>query len=123
MSISPFLGPRTVIYGVNDIGKAKSFYTKILGVEPYFDQSYYVGYNIGGFELGLDPNAKPIGDSHAGVVAYWGVEDIDIEYKKILAAGGKEHSKVKNVGDDIKVATILDPFGNVFGLIYNPHFK
>lgn len=115
-----FQGLRTVKYGVNDIEKAKRWYTEVLGFSPYFDQPFYVGFNVGGYELGLDPNAKPIS---AGVVAYWGVEDIHVEYKRLVNLGAKEHDPVRDVGDNILVASLLDPFGNIIGLIKNPHFQ
>ena len=76
-------GLRTVIYGVSDIEKGKSWYTKAIGSPPYFDQPFYVGFDI----------------------------------------GAKEHGEIRDVGEDIKVATVIDPFGNLLGIIYNPNFK
>ena len=116
-------GLRTVIYGVSDIGKAKKWYTKVLGFKPYFDEAFYVGFNVGGFELGLDPNAKPVSSASAGVVAYWGVENIGAEFDRLIELGAGEHGAIRQVGEGIQVATVLDPFGNILGLIYNPHFK
>ena len=116
-------GLRTVIYGVSDIGTAKKWYANVLGLKPYFDEQFYVGFNVGGYELGLDPNAKPVSSASAGVVAYWGVENIEAEFKRLVKLGASEHSSIQEVGDGIKVATLLDPFGNILGLIYNPHFK
>jgi len=116
-------GLRTVIYGVNDIARAKTWYSQALGIAPYFDEPFYVGFNVGGYELGLDPNTQPNSAESAGVVAYWGVEDITAEFKRLLELGGKEHSAVRDVGDGIQVATLIDPFGNIIGLIHNPHFK
>ena len=54
-----FQGLRTVIYGVGDLVGAKAWYSAVLGFEPYFDQPFYVGFNVGGFELGLDPYSAP----------------------------------------------------------------
>lgn len=116
-------GLRTVIYGVNDIARAKAWYSQALGIVPYFDESFYVGFNVGGYELGLNPNTQPVSAASAGVVAYWGVEDIEAEFKRLLEIGGKEHSAIQDVGDGIQVASLLDPFGNIIGLIHNPHFK
>ncbi len=115
-------GIRTVIYGVSDIEKGKAWYSEILGKEPYFDMPFYVGFNVGGYELGLNPNARVVQDGNEGVVAYWGGDDIEIEYERLLRLGVKEHGEVTDVGEDIKVATLKDPFGNLFGLIYNPNF-
>jgi predicted enzyme related to lactoylglutathione lyase len=116
-------GLRTVIYGVTDIVKAKKWYTQALGIKPYFDEPFYVGFNIGGFELGLDPNSKSVSNASAGVVAYWGVENIEAEFKRLLEVGASEHGAIQEVGEGIKVATVLDPFGNILGLIHNPHFN
>lgn len=55
-SIKPFLGLRTSIYHVTDISKAKEWYSAVLEIEPYFNEPFYVGFNVGGFELGLDPD-------------------------------------------------------------------
>jgi predicted enzyme related to lactoylglutathione lyase len=114
------LGLRTVIYAAPDLVKAKQWYAQVLGIEPYFDQPFYVGFNVGGYELGLDPDAKPGG---TGVIAYWGVEDADAEHRRLLKLGAKEHQPVKEVGQGIRTGTVLDPWGNVFGVIHNPHFK
>ncbi len=115
-----FRGLRTVIYPVNDLGRAKEWYTKALGVEPYFDEPFYVGYNIGGYELGLDPNG---GESGAGgSTAYWGVANADDALAQLVAGGATVASEVVEVGGGIKVAAVLDPFGNKVGIIENPHF-
>jgi len=118
-----FQGLRTVIYGVSDIDRAKQWYSQVLGMAPYFDEPFYVGFNVGGYELGLDPNAAPVSEESAGVVAYWGVEDIDAELTRLIDLGGKVHGAIRDVGGGIRVATVLDPFGNLVGLVYNPHFK
>jgi len=117
-----FQGLRTVIYHVDDIEKAKQWYSKILDVQPYFDQAYYTGFNIGGYELGLDPDMTGIIKGN-NVVAYWSIEKIEIEYARILTLGAKENGEIQNVDGNIRVATVIDPFGNVFGLIENPDFK
>lgn len=115
-------GLRTVIYGVDDIEKAKCWYREALGFDPYFDEPFYVGFNVGGYELGLNPNAAPVARQSAGVVAYWGVDDMDAELKRLLATGAVAHDAVQDVGSGILVASVLDPFGNIIGLIHNPHF-
>lgn len=117
-----FQGLRTVIYQVDDLNKAKAWYAELLGIKPYFDEPFYVGFNVGGFELGLDPNMKGV-TKGSNAVAYWGVQDVEVAHKRILELGARPHSAVQNVGGDIKVATVQDPFGNIFGLIENPSFK
>jgi predicted enzyme related to lactoylglutathione lyase len=81
-----------------------------------------VGFEVGGYELGLDPDVASI---HVGnnAVADWGVRDIAGAYRHLLERGAEPHQPVKEVGGDIKVATVVDPFGNVIGLIQNPHFQ
>ncbi|HTR02117.1 MAG TPA: VOC family protein [Thermoanaerobaculia bacterium] len=115
------LGLRTVIYKVPDLAKAKAWYASVLGFEPYFAEPFYVGFQVGGFELGLDPDMA--GASPGGaVVAYWGVEDVAAEYARVRALGAGEGSPPQDVGGGIRVAVVTDPFGNAFGLIQNPHF-
>ena len=118
-----FLGLRTVIYGAPDLDAAKSWYARLLGVAPYFDQPFYVGFNVGGFELGLDPDAAATPGGRGNSVAYWGVADIANSLERALSLGATERSAIQEVGEGIKVATLNDPFGNVIGIIENPHFK
>lgn len=117
------LGLRTVIYRVADIARAKGWYRQVFEVEPYFDEPYYVGFQIGGFELGLDPDLSEGAPGPGGTVAYWGVDAIEDSYARFIQAGGTPVSPVKDVGGGIKVATVADPFGNTIGLIENPHFQ
>src|SRR5689334_20012418 len=113
----------TAIYPVPDLAAAKSWYSTAFGVDPYFDEVYYVGFNIGGYELGLVPSEPPAHEpGNQGVTAYWGVENVDEAWKQITTAGGKSLSPVQDVGGDIRVASVTDPYGNVIGLIENPHF-
>jgi predicted enzyme related to lactoylglutathione lyase len=118
-----FLGLRTAIYHVSDIGRARDWYSSILGFAPYFDEPFYVGFNVSGYELGLQPSEPVLSGKSEGVVAYWGVDDAAAALKRLLEQGATLHEDVQDVGGDIKVATVKDPFGNVFGVIENPHFK
>lgn len=117
-----FLGLRTVVYHVDDLEKAKKWYTEAFGVQPYFDEPFYVGFDIEGFELGLHPESGGIRKGNS-VAVYWGVANIDSAYARLLDLGAKENESVQDVGGDIKVATFLDPFGNLLGIIENPHFR
>jgi predicted enzyme related to lactoylglutathione lyase len=112
-------GLRTVKYPVADLEAAKAWFTEVFGQAPYFDQPFYVGFSIGGFELGLVPDGVP---GTAGSVVYWGVDDIAAEVARIVGLGATEHEKIQDVGEGIKVAELKDPFGNVLGLIENPQF-
>jgi predicted enzyme related to lactoylglutathione lyase len=116
------LGLRTNIYKVTNIDEAKEWYAAAFGTRPYFDEPFYVGFNIGGFELGLQPDETPATQKTDNVVTYWGVEDIHAEYDAFIAAGATEHEAPNNVGGEIVVASVKDPWGNVIGLIYNPEF-
>jgi predicted enzyme related to lactoylglutathione lyase len=117
-----FLGLRTVIYAAPDLTKAREWYSSVLGIAPYFDQPFYVGFNVSGYELGLDPGAA-VAKADGGAIAYWGVTDANASFARLLSLGAKKRSDVQDVGEGIKVATVFDPFGNVFGIIENPHFK
>lgn len=116
------LGLRTTIYKVSDLEKAKKWYTEVFQVEPYFDMPFYIGFNIGGYELGLQPDDKAIPKSDA-VVSYWGVEDVQKTFNFFIQLGAVAHEKPQNVGGEIVVATLKDPWNNVIGLIYNPEFR
>lgn len=114
------LGLRTVLYPTPDLPAGKAWYASVLDHPPYFDEPFYVGFAVGGFELGLVPDAQP---GAAGAVAYWGVTDAEAAYHRLLGLGATPHEPVKDVGEGIKVGTVLDPFGNLFGIIENPVFK
>jgi predicted enzyme related to lactoylglutathione lyase len=116
-------GLRTVIYHASDLEKAKTWYSQVLGIEPYFDQPFYVGFNVAGYELGLDPDAASTPGGNGGVVAYWGVANAEVAFRRLMELGATERSGVQEVGEGIRVATVFDPFNNIFGIIENPHFK
>ncbi|MBL8520352.1 MAG: VOC family protein [Betaproteobacteria bacterium] len=111
------LGLRTAVYHAKDLDQAKAWYTRLTGVEPYFDQPFYVGFNVGGYELGLMP------DNADEALAYWGTPDIAAELVRVASLGAKVVSPAQDVGEGIKVAVIADPQGNRIGLIENPHFQ
>jgi len=114
------LGLRTVIYPAPDLVKAKKWYSQALGLEPYFDEPFYVGFTVGGFELGLMPDATP---GITGAQALWGVENADEEFARLIDLGASMIEPVTEVGEGIRVASLKDPFGNRFGIIENPLFK
>ncbi len=105
-----FLGLRTTIYHVPDLARGKAWYSKILGIEPYFEKPYYVGFNVGGYELGLDSDPSSKSQGSGGVIVYWGVSDADAALKRLLSLGATERTNVQDVGEGIRVATVLDPF-------------
>lgn len=116
------LGLRTVKYVVPDLARGKQWYAEAFGVQPYFDEPFYVGFNIGGFELGLDPDTTHMSMGVAGSVAYWGVADAAASAARLERLGATVLEPVQDVGDGIKVATLRDPFGNALGIIENPNF-
>ncbi|MBK6993562.1 MAG: VOC family protein [Lewinellaceae bacterium] len=120
---TPFLGLRTCIYRIpnNELVAATEWYSNALGIKPYFNEPFYVGFEVGGYELGLHPHTDliKIGEN---VETYWGVEDIHAAFAQLLAAGAIAHEQPNNVGGDIWVATVKDPWGNMIGIIQNPHF-
>ena len=130
-----FLGLRTAIYRVTDLEAAKTWYSKILDMPPYFDEPFYVGYEVSGYELGLipfegensvdegNPDNFGKGPPSDNIHIYWGVEDIHASYQRLLDLGATTNEAPNNVGGEMMVATLKDPWGNIFGIIYNPHFK
>jgi predicted enzyme related to lactoylglutathione lyase len=113
------LGLRTAIYPAPDLAEAKRWYAEVLGAAPYFDEPFYVGFSVGGFELGLVPDATP---GVSGPQPLWGVANIEAAYARLIQLGAKPLDAIVEVGGGIKVAAVLDPGGNRFGLIENPHF-
>jgi catechol 2,3-dioxygenase-like lactoylglutathione lyase family enzyme len=112
------LGLRTVIYPAPDLAAVKSWWTEFLGMAPYFDEPFYVGFSHGGYELGLLPDADP----SSGALTYWGVDDVASAVEAALDAGASEHGPAADVGDGIITATVKTPDGSIVGFIYNPHF-
>lgn len=117
------LGLRTTIYNVGDINKAKKWYAKAFGIVPYFDEPFYVGFNIGGYELGLLPEENPTTEKQESIFTYWGVNEIEKVYNHFLDVGAIDHEKPHSIGEPLMVASVKDPWGNVIGFIYNPVFK
>ncbi|OJU75159.1 MAG: bleomycin resistance protein [Bacteroidetes bacterium 47-18] len=116
------VGFRTVIYLVSDIAAAKKWYAEAFGTLPYFDQPFYVGFNIAGYELGLQPEDGDTAVKTGHSVAYWGVEDVPAQLERLTALGAVIDEAPQDVGGDIIVARFKDPWGNIIGLIRNPHF-
>lgn len=119
--MTPFLGLRTAKYSARDLAAAKAWYTEVLGIGPYFDEPYYVGFNVKGYELGITP------DDHAEVtrpesgIAYWGVPDARAAWERLLGLGAVAYEPVEDHG--VLIGAVRDPFGNIFGIIEHPGFK
>lgn len=122
-SSGSFQGLRTAIYAVADLAKAKAWYSDVLERPPYFDEEFYVGFNVGGFEMGLVPEPDAPPERDAAGVAFWGVTDADAAYARLLALGAVDHEPIQDVGGGVKIGAVRDPFGNVLGVVENPHFR
>jgi predicted enzyme related to lactoylglutathione lyase len=109
-------GAKTIIYPVSDLAQAKQLYTALLGVEPYADAPYYVGYRVADQEIGLDPH----GHRGTGAVPYYQVDDIKGSLRQLLEAGAETLEDVKDVGGGKLIASVKDPDGNAIGLTQNP---
>ncbi len=114
-----YLGIRSVIYPTTDLAASRDWFANLLGVQPYFDESFYVGFSVGGYELGIDPGA----DVSKGPISYWGVENASESLAELVAAGATDSSGVSDVGDGLRMATVQLPGGaGLFGIIENPAF-
>ena len=115
-----FLGLRTVIYPVHDLDAAKHWWSTVLGIAPYFDQPYYVAFNVDGYELALDPNGHA--ESGTVPVVYWGVKNIEQAANTLTGAGAAVHAPITDHGGGIRTATLTAPDETLIGVIENPHF-
>ena len=106
---------QTVIYPVKDLAQAKTVFAGLLGVEPLMDAPYYVGYRVGGVDVGLDPGGHSQGMT--APVPYWNVDDIQASLQGLLEAGATVQQPVRDVGGGKLVATVTDADGNPIGLI------
>ncbi len=111
-------GIRTVIYPVKDLAQAKTLYGKLLGVVPYMDEAYYVGFSLGDQEVGLDPHGHSQGMT--GPVGYWHVDDIKESLELLLDAGAEAQQAIRDVGGGKLIASVKDADGNIIGLIQSP---
>lgn len=105
---------KLLVYPVTDIEKVKPFYSKFLGVEPYVDSPYYVGYRVGDMEVGFDPNTT------VGPISYIDVADIQADLKEMTDVGAEVVQQVKDVGNGLLIAQVKDVNGNVVGLRQQP---
>jgi len=115
---SPLLGLRTVIYPAPDLAASKKYWASLLGINPYFDQPFYVGFNVGGYELGLLPDANPAD----GSTTYWGVHNVSTAMAEAIALGAYEYAPATDVGEGITTGVVRLPDGSLLGFIDNPNF-
>jgi len=125
-------GLTTVSYYADDMEAAKQWYTDLLGVDPYFERpidgpAAYLEYRIGDYqhELGLiDARYAPHrhGADPSGAVVFWHVDDVAAALEKLLSMGAKEHEPRTEREAGFVTASVVDPFGNILGVMYNPHY-
>ena len=126
-------GLTTVSFFADDLDAARAWYTSLLGIEPYYVTPGYVEFRVGDYlhELGIvDRRYSPHPESPdgstssgaAGVVIYWHVDDVALALERLLAMGAVEHQGVIDRGEGFLTASVVDPFGNVLGVMYNPHY-
>jgi lactoylglutathione lyase len=115
-------GIQTLTYFVDDVFKGADWYAKVLGVEPYHKSEHYCGFNIGGYELGVHPGGKPTNDE-GGVQGFWGVDNVEAAIKHWTDNGATQLQEPTDVGGEIIIGSVKDPWGNVVGFISNPNFK
>lgn len=111
-------GMKTILYPVKDIAAARQLYGALLGVAPSMDEAYYVGFDVDGQHVGLDPNGH--GKGMTGPVGYWHVDDINTTLEALLAAGAETHQAISDVGGGKLIATVKDADGNLIGLLQAP---
>ncbi len=104
-------GIKTVVYPVTDLGRAKAIFSKLLGVDPYADAPYYVGYKVNDIDIGLDPNGHK-----EGMTVYYEVDDIRQSLQALKDAGAQVLQEVKNVGGSRMIASVKTADGNIIGL-------
>ena len=115
-----FHGLRTVIYPARDLAASRAWWTDFLGREPYFDEPFYVGFNVSGYELGLVPDSRKADD---GALAYWAVDDVDQAVNDAMSRGAALHGALADVGAGIVTGSVTLLDGSIVGFIDNPHFS
>ncbi len=125
-------GLTTVAYTADDLAAATKWYSELLGTEPYFKRREYVEFRIGDYqhELGIldrrylgemgDPQGSAAGP--AGVIAYWHVDDVAATFDRLLSMGATQHQPPRDFGEGFIGASVVDPFGNILGVMRNPHY-
>jgi predicted enzyme related to lactoylglutathione lyase len=126
-------GLATVNFYAADVKAAKTWYTELLDIEPYFERPdsenpAYIEFGLGDYqhELGIiDSKYAPKGAaaSPGGAVVYWHVNDMASTLEKVTAMGAKEYELLTKRGDaGFITASVVDPFGNILGIMHNPHY-
>jgi predicted enzyme related to lactoylglutathione lyase len=120
-------GLTTVSFWAADLAAAKRWYAELLGIDPYFERPGYAEFRLGDYqhELGLiDRRYAPDGSATgpAGAIVYWHVDDVPATLEKLLSMGANQLEAPKDRGKGFITASVIDPFGNILGIMYNPHY-
>jgi predicted enzyme related to lactoylglutathione lyase len=120
-------GFATISFWADDLEAAKKWYAGLLGIEPYFERPGYCEFRVGDHEdeLGLiDSRYAPGGSATgpAGAVMHWHVDDVRAVLEKLLSMGAREYQPYTERGIGFVTASVVDPFGNVLGIMHNPHY-
>ncbi|USG68156.1 VOC family protein [Brevibacillus ruminantium] len=120
-------GLSTVSFWAADLAAAKKWYTELLGIEPYFERPGYFEFRLGDFqhELGvIDSRYAPniSATNPAGAIGYWHVDDVKAVFEKLLSMGATKYEEPTERGPGFITASVVDPFGNILGIMYNSHF-
>ncbi|MET7330651.1 VOC family protein [Nonomuraea sp. NPDC005650] len=120
-------GFATISFYAADLEAAKAWYTELLGFEPYYQVPGYIEFRVGDYrhELGIiDARYAPAGatDGPAGSIMYWHVDDLRAALDRLLALGAKEYQPITERGEGFVTASVIDPFGNLLGVMFNPHY-
>ncbi|MGW3321765.1 VOC family protein [Streptomyces virginiae] len=121
-------GFATINFWADDLEAAKAWYAEVLGIAPYFERPGYAEFRVGDYqhELGIvDRRYAPPGaaEKPGGAVAYWAVDDLPAVRQRLLDLGAEEYQPVTAHGDaGFVTAAVTDPFGNVLGIMRNPHY-
>lgn len=120
-------GFATISYYAADHAAAKKWYTELLGIPPYYDKPGYAEFRIGdyGHELGIiDSQYAPNGPAtqSGGSIMYWHVDDIQAMHQTLLGMGATAYEPITERGEGFVTASFVDPFGNLLGIMYNPHY-
>lgn len=123
-------GLTTVNFFAADHAAAKAWYSDLLGMEPYFDRPGYFEFRIGDYqhELGIIdsqymPALEPKANRPAGAMIYWHVEDVNAALEDLLARGATLHLAPREHGPGFVTASVIDPFGNILGIMFNQHYR
>lgn len=120
-------GIATISFWANDVGAATRWYTELLGILPYFERAGYAEFRIGDYqhELGIidrryappEANAGP-----GGAILYWHVDDLPATFERLLALGARQYEPTTKRGEGFVTASVVDPFGNILGIMSNAHY-